>query len=419
MHQYPPDYVAGTELYTETLAAIQAAAGHHVAVFCPAPRLGDGGVPTAVIENGVRIYRIPIGPRSRSQVFRDTFRQRQLREAWQLVLRQEAPDLVHVQHLMGMPVGLVDPLLEAGIPYVVTLHDYWYFCANAQLLTNTDQTICAGPDQRALNCAQCALARSGREKIMGLAPAIAPLMRYRNAKLQAVLQKARYAIAPTDFVRQTSIDLGARSENVVLIRHGISLPDEKLVAANRRQAASRQDKAFHVGYIGSIGWQKGVHILIEAVNMLPPGRLRLTIYGDLTTFPDYVTQLQGMIQGPEVRLAGPVSRENLWTTLAGLDLVVLPTLWYETSSLVLDEAFAAGVPVVVSDIGVMSEKVEDNMNGRLFSPGDATALQQILSEIEEDPGLLDRWGEGIPAVQTIAEHVKEIEELYQSTLDTV
>jgi glycosyltransferase involved in cell wall biosynthesis len=244
-------------------------------------------------------------------------------------------------------------------------------------------------------------------------------MRSRTLRLRTVLQKARYAIAPTNFVRQTYIDLGAQGDNIVLIRHGISLPDEKLVAANRRQAALRQDKALHVGYIGSIGWQKGIHILIEAVNELPPGSVQLTLYGDLTTFPDYVAQLQGMIQKREIQLAGPLARENLWTALAELDLVVLPTLWYETSSLVLDEAFAAGVPVVVSDIGVMSEKVEDNINGRLFPPGDFTALQQILAEIAEDRGLLNRWRAGIPAVQTIAEHVREIEELYRSTLDTV
>ncbi len=164
VHQYPPDYVGGTELYTQTLATMQAEAGHHVAVFCPSPRSEKGRAMMADREAGVRVYRLLVGERTRTQVFRDSFGQRQLLGALQTILDQEAPDLVHVQHLMGMPTGLVDLLLDAGIPYVVTLHDYWYFCANAQLLTNTDQTICAGPDDRAVNCGQCALVRAGRKR---------------------------------------------------------------------------------------------------------------------------------------------------------------------------------------------------------------------------------------------------------------
>jgi glycosyltransferase involved in cell wall biosynthesis len=206
---------------------------------------------------------------------------------------------------------------------------------------------------------------------------------------------------------------------MVLIRHGITLPDEALLAANRRYATPARDKPLQIGYIGSIAWQKGVHILIEAFNDLPPGSVQLTIYGDLAAFPDYAAQLKEMIQQPGITLAGPLSREKLWPALAELDLVILPTLWYETSSLVLDEAFAATVPVVASNIGVMSEKVDDGRNGRLFPAGDTVALRQILTDIGENPALLDRWRTGIPPVRTIAEHVKEIEELYHSTLDTV
>jgi len=406
-------------MYTQTLATVQAEAGHHVAVFCPSTMREDGRAITADAEQDVRIYRIPLGSRTRTQVFRDTFRQKQLQAALQTILRQELPDIVHVQHLMGMPMGLVDLLVDANIPYVVTLHDYWYACVNAQLLTNTDQTICEGPDSLAINCGQCAVARTGREGAMWLAPAISPLMQYRKARLRTVLEKARYVIAPTNFVRQTYINLRVQSDNMVVIRHGIDLPDEAYWATRSKHTLPNGDRPLLVGYVGSIGWQKGVHVLIEAVNELPPGSVQVTIYGDLTTFPEYAAQLLEMIQLPDIKLAGPVSREHFWMAVAELDVVILPTLWFETSSLVLDEAFAAGIPVVASQIGVLNEKVEDGINGRLFSVGDAIALRDILVDILEDPGLLDRWRAGIPAVRTVDEHVREIEELYQSTLDTV
>ena len=419
VHQYPPDYMGGTELYTQTVAAAQAKAGHNVAVFCPSQADESGEMQMGVEEQGVHIYRVPLGARSRVQVFKDTFCQKCLQADLKSVLEKESPDIVHIQHLMGMPMNLAEQVAAANIPYVVTLHDYWYVCANAQLLTNTDQTICMGPDRFAFNCSQCALARVGRDELLWSAPAISPLMLVRNRRLHTVLEKAGTVIAPTNFVRQTYIDLGACSDNMAVIRHGIDLPNQLLETARRQHSPPGRDKPLQIGYIGSIGWQKGVHVLIEAVNKLPQSSIQLTIYGDLSTFPHYAAQLREMIQRPNITLSGLVSRENLWVALADLDTVILPTLWYEVSPLTIDEVFAIGIPIVASRIGAMSEKISDGINGRLFPPGDAAALADILQDISVDPGLLDQWRAGIPPVRTTQEHVREIEELYQSTLDTV
>jgi glycosyltransferase involved in cell wall biosynthesis len=380
---------------------------------------GNGRAIKADVEQSVRIYRIPLGPRTRTQVFRDTFRQRQLLAALQTILRQELPDIVHIQHLMGMPIGLVDLLVEATIPYVVTLHDYWYLCANAQLLTNSDQTICEGPDRRALNCGQCALVRAGGKKISWMAPVIAPVMQSRNNRLRSVLDRASRVIAPTDFVRQIYAGAGMSSGKMVTIRHGLEMPEKEVEITRQRQAARKQDGCLRIGFIGSIGWQKGVHVLIEAVNMLPAERVQLTLYGDLTSFPDYVSYLEEMIKHPGINLAGLISRENLWTALAEFDVVVMPTLWFEVSPLTIDEVFAVGIPIVASRIGAMSEKIADGVNGRLFPAGDVVALRQILMDVLDNPDHLNLWRAGIPSVRTIDEHVREIEELYQSTLDTV
>jgi glycosyltransferase involved in cell wall biosynthesis len=237
--------------------------------------------------------------------------------------------------------------------------------------------------------------------------------------LRGILDRASHVVAPTEFVRQTYAGAGISSDNMVTILHGIEMPEKELETARRRLATRQRDGCLRIGYVGSIGWQKGVHILIEAVNMLPTERVYLTLYGDLSSFPDYVTQLQGLVQHPGITLAGPVSREDLWMALAEFDVVILPTLWYETSSLILDEVFAMGIPVVASRIGVMAEKVRDGVNGRLFAAGDAVALHRVLLDLLENPDLLDDWRSGIPPVRTIHEHVGEIERLYQSTWHAV
>lgn len=412
VHQYPPHFIGGTELYTETLAKYQALAGHSVSVFCPYPQIGGDGFPEMHLEQNVRVFRVPLEPRSPTQVFLNSFRQPQLNRALEWVLEEEKPDIVHIQHLMGLPFALVDKITAVKIPFLITLHDYWYICANAQLLTNTEQEICDGPNSYFTNCAGCAFARAGWTKGIGLAPSIAPLFLFRNSRLGKILNQAQRLIAPTDFVYRTYSDLGAPTNKMLTVRHGLELPQEIINRALAARANRSRERPLHIGYIGGINWQKGIHVLIEALNRLPPDEVQLTVYGDLSSFPQYANQLRKSSTHSGITLAGPVSHEQIWLALASFDLLVLPTLWYETSSLILDEAFAVGVPVIASRIGVMVEKIEEGTNGRLFPVGDVNALSEIIYDLIKNPDTLQKWQEGIPRVRTIENHVRDIEEVY-------
>lgn len=421
VHQYPPHYVGGTELYTQTVAAAQAELGYKVAIFTPSPDVQtyESGKLLADHEHGVNIYRVPVGERSRSQIFLQTFRQPQLLKNWRAVLDAEQPDLVHIEHLMGMPVGAAFDLLDRAIPYVVTLHDYWYLCANAQLLTNTDQTICAGPDGLALNCARCAVARAGLKRTGGTAPLLAPVMKRRNRLASAVLEGAGRVIAPTGFVRDAYKSMIPQEFKIDVLPHGIRLPEFSSADMKHEWTKKRNDGRLRVGYIGSIAWQKGLHVLVEAVNSLSQDRVSLTIYGDLTAFPEYVVELEEMIARPGIELRGTLARDELWPAIASFDVVVVPTLWYETSVLVIDEVHAMKVPVIASDIGVMSERIVDGVNGRLFAPGDVAALKAVLCELFDSPAILEAWRDNIRPVYTIDEHISALEEIYAGVLDAV
>ena len=414
VHQYGPESVGGTELYTQTLARHQTRQGHEVAVFFPARQPAG---PTAASplrsehrDEGVRVYGIAAGERSPRQVFFSTFGEPSLSRAWQAVLAAERPDVVHVQHLMGLPLAVVDHIQTTGIPFVITLHDYWFPCANAQLITNYDQTVCAGPEWW-LNCARCALARAGRAEMGWLAPAVAPLLAYRSRQARQVLQRAQRIIAPTDFVRRTYEELGMPGERMIVIPHGIEIPATVEDAQLQRR---RLNGALHIAYVGSLAWQKGVHVLIEAVNELPHEGVRLSLYGGLDAFPDYVARLKRAARHPRIDFAGPLSRAELWQTLLQeVDVVVVPSIWYETASLVVQEAFAAKVPVVASRLGALQERVAHERDGLLFPAGDAGALRALLQRLRDEPDLLPRLSANIGPVRRMQEHAADVERVYQ------
>ncbi len=404
VHQYPPDYLGGTELYTQYLARRQAAAGLIPSVYVPVAGVDQG--PEAALEHGVRVYRRSIGSDGRTAVFLRTFWNRAAVSFLEDVLDREQPDLVHIQHLMGLPAGLVDMLNKRGIPYVLTLHDYWTLCANAQLMTNYDQTLCAGPD-RFLNCARCVLARGGLPDLAIARHGLAPLLARRNRLLATILKRAQAIIAPSAFVAEEIIRLGGPAERLVVVPHGIELPVE--MPARRATAAGE----LQVVYLGGISWQKGIHVLIEAAKELPSG-VQVTIYGDMSALAGYSDALRRQALGTAVTFAGRLEREQVWPALAAADVVVVPAIWYETSSLIAQEARAAGALVIASNLGALPERLTDGQDGLLFPPGDAPALHRLLLELHSQPERLRDLRAAITPVRQIDDHVRDIEAVYRS-----
>jgi glycosyltransferase involved in cell wall biosynthesis len=310
---------------------------------------------------------------------------------------------------MGLPSSLVNIIHDHNIPYLITLHDYWYICANAQLITNYDETICAGPNWY-LNCARCALARAGKPGLPYLQPAVAPLMAYRNLRLKTALNRAGQLIAPTHFVRQTYQELGIDSKKISVIPHGIR-PPEAMHHAKRQEG-----DPLRVVYIGGLSPQKGVHILVEAVNSLAPDSVRLNIFGDMTAFPEYSAALQRQARHHNIHFGGRLPHESLWNVLGESDLLVVPSLWYETASLIIQEAFAAGVPVLTSDIGALRERVRNDIDGRLFPAGDAAVLSAMLEDFFHHPEKLAKLAAQIQPVFTIDQHQQAVDKIYQLVL---
>jgi len=104
--------------------------------------------------------------------------------------------------------------------------------------------------------------------------------------------------------------------------------------------------------------------------------------------------------------------------MAAVDWVVVPSVWWENSPLVIQEAFAAGRPVICSDVGGMAEKVHDGVDGLHFRVGDAESLAATIHRAVRTPGLWERLREGIPEVHSMAEHADVLTDAYESLIAT-
>ncbi len=402
IHQYLPDHVGGTELYTRWLTRELTRRGHEVAIFHRRSAAGSGLVQRR--EDGSEIWAAWHGRFQPTDRFLSTFHQPFLRDAFSQALDQIQPALVHVEHLMGLPAAILTILQKRRIPYVVTLWDFWWVCANAQLLTNDTQEICAGPD-KFTNCARCVLARSGLSALKLAQPLLPLPLAQRNRILKNSLSQAAALIAPAPFVQNWYVHHGIPAAQMTVVPPGLDYPSP---ASHLTYHASRP---FRIGYIGGLSWQKGVHVLVNAFNRLSVPA-ELWIAGEPNFDPGYVTQLRQLAKG-DVRFLGKLERNGVWQMLTQVDVVVVPSLWYETFCFVVSEAFALGVPVIASDLGVLADRVRDGVDGFLFPPGDEAALAALLHRCQTEPDLIPDLRANIRPGLTVAQHTDQIEAIYR------
>jgi glycosyltransferase involved in cell wall biosynthesis len=164
--------------------------------------------------------------------------------------------------------------------------------------------------------------------------------------------------------------------------------------------------------LGSLAWQKGVHILLEAMQGLSPDRIRLRVYGNPALFPAYTAQLGAAVDPRNTSMEGVIPNDQVGRVFAETDLLVVPSLWYENSPVVIQESYAAGVPVLASRLGALTEKVRDGVDGKLVAPGDVPAWHAVLQQLASDPTLARTWRSNIREPLHIDQHVERLEQHY-------
>lgn len=425
VHHFPPRYISGAELRAYRTAAWLRDHGHDVSIVCvEAIENGDGDGLGFKDDTygGLPVRRLSFNLAAAPDPFRWAYDNPWIGEHLREYLAELKPDLLHLISGYLMTGSALRAAMDLDIPTVVTLTDFWFLCPRITLLRSNGQ-LCAPPFD-AITCTRCLGEEQRRYRIPGQ---IAPkLMRAfwqrqsnRAAQVQArmdflreTLSRTDAIISPSQFLRRLFIETGIAPERIVFSRQGRDFPGLTL-----EQAVKTPAEYLRIGYMGQVAPHKGVHLLFEAVRQMPGAALEVKAYGDSGPFPAYTRRLQRMArQDFRLSLAGVYERTKVSRVLQGLDVVVVPSVWYENSPNTILEAFAHRTPVIVSDLGGMAELVEDGVNGLRFAPGDASSLAAKLRLLLDDPGLLNRLREDIPPVKPVAQEMTELLEIYTSVI---
>ncbi len=441
IHDFLPQVQAGSEIYAFELCRELLNRGHHVTLVCaafdPARQHGHvtwrvvGGLPVVEIVNNWT-----------GATFEDTYRDPVITSRLASVLDAVQPDIVHIHNLLNLSFDFPRLVRQRGIRSVATLHDYTLVCpAGGQRIHTAESHVCHSIEVD--RCARCfgespfgaraawgrfangrpfarALTLAARTVRLAMpnlavnAAARLPSVAVSTAVIEERLQAARSLfdeidlfVAPSESMRSEFVSLGVPAERIKVSDYGFR-------SIETRREPGPGDGPLRIGFVGTLVWHKGVHVLIDALRDLPAGRYSVEIFGDLTVFPAYVADLRQRAAELPVRFAGPFAPDDRADAYRSIDVLVVPSIWLENSPLVIHEAFMAGVPVVGSDIGGIPGLVHHGENGLLFSAGDASALGGALRSLVDDRGLLERLAARRTPIKTIDEDAAEWEAAYSS-----
>jgi O-antigen biosynthesis protein len=403
VHGWPPWNRAGTELYAAWLVRRQAA-HRQVAVYARIadPRRDQGDV-VELLDGGARVRLVVNNFLQRDPLARNALRDRGFDRDFARLLDEERPQLVHVHHLAGHAASLAAVARRRGLPLVYQLQDWWIPCARVNLLDRW-RRACSGPG--AGKCSRC-LPLTG---LPGAALWNRLLYGYRARLLRRVLRGAEARIAGSRYVVDSHRALGVLrpTDEVHVLPYGVELGRP----AERPPRAPGAPLRF--GVIGSLLPHKGAHVAAAAFAGVDPSRATLTVWGDTAVDPAYAAELRGLAP---VDLRPPFAEADKPAVLAGLDVLVVPSLGLESFGIAAREALHHGVPVVASDRGALGELWEGGEPaGATFDPADPGALRAWVDRLVADHAILARWQAALPAVKTMADHAEEIERVYEEVL---
>ncbi len=396
------------------------AAGHEVAHFAtrdsrnlPSPT-SDHFAPPADFTEGGGLAQIAQLPR--------VFWSAPAAAAMERLLGAFRPDVAHLhapsRHLTP---AILEPLERAGVPVVMTLHDFKPWCTNRILFARGD------------TCERCRGGRHWRAVTTGcvqgsrLKSAVGALEAYLHDGRRAY-RSVRLWIAPSRFVLDMALSFGVDRESLRLLGHGVegagagggsgaSEAGARIAGADRGApepgAAGRgmpEPDAASPGapryalFAGRLSIEKGVKLLPAIAAAIAPAPLKVAGDGPLG---DWLAAQAA----PNLERLGHLEDAALAALRASAAAVIVPSLFYEHFGYTAAEALLDARPVVAARIGALPELVEHEVTGLVAEPGDGAALGALARRALEDP-LAPRWGEqGRARVLEIGDPARHVEGL--------
>lgn len=404
-----------------------------------------------IIKGDNRQYKLinsEIHYRNRATIDREIYHEASHNLILDFIKNQEY-DVVHIHSNLGIPVSVYKPIVQSGVKLFITVHEYYWLCPKRVMIDYLGKN-CEGPTDldKCSSCVRSSMKSESdftiklRSTLSEVAPFTLPYL-VRMKKLLASNKRAQRSESTNnqrlDIIENRfhsmieSLNQATKvlcvSQDVVdhLSRFGVA--KDKLIRQHiGSQIANTQTSSFKkisdgrikIGFIGGITYYKGVHLLVDAFLKLPLESIanaELHLYGKYEE--GYMQEMQNSISkypvhSSKVIIHGRYPFEDLPVLLESLSINVLPSLCADTAPQTIFESFSRNIPVIGPDIGGFKDFIVHDVNGLIFSSGDANDLSSCLLKVLSQPELVESYSENIPRLKNLDENMRELLSLYEN-----
>lgn len=426
-YTYYPDPVGGTEVYVAQLIAALHRLNVNGLVVAP------GSASETYVYDSITVERlaVPDAVSDLSELYGDG--DPRAAAEFGALLDRYAPDIVHL-HAFTRIVSLhwIEQAHARGIPVVFTYHTPTVSCLRSGLMRWGTQPCDGYLD--ADRCTRCRLNSLGLPVPLATLAARAPsplrkmsrphsggvwtalrmrdLVLAQHHALRKFLTLAERIVVLCEWTRRLLLLNELDPRKLAYVPHGLTPVQAPPVPVTHNPVLPNAIRLVSLGRLEPI---KGIDLLIHALAQAPNLPVTLDIYGIVQGRQSsaYEQKLRHLIaRDPRVRMLPPVANAQIHSILEQYDLLAAPSQWFETGPLVVLEAFAAGIPVLGSNLGGIAEKVDDGVNGLLVPPQDIQAWLAAISRVANDRALLARLRANIKPPRSVETVAREMVEVY-------
>jgi glycosyltransferase involved in cell wall biosynthesis len=443
-HTFLPKYLGGTEICTYELAKQYQQLGHKVVIFCSDPLSNNSSL--EIIKSyyqGIEIYTIPKNI-LKYKKFLNTYLDKKPIEPFQLLIKNFKPDIVHYHHLMHLSLDLAKLVKTFKIPQILTLHDFWFQCLTHQRIT-TDGKLCSnfsiekcshclsdiknsGPminttfslnnflkNDNKLNYVKNISKKifyriTGKTFYIFHKDKVIKIVKDRNKAIETLFSRLDLIIFPTKFLSNQFSKSIKNPQKTILSSDGINTE----VFKKFKRLSS---KSLRFGYIGSIIPTKGLDMILKAWPSLIKGNYNLKIYGNLETDKKYANNILHLAKNlKNIKFHGNFSPEKISEIYSEIDVLLVPSRWFENAPLVLRNATHTKTPVIAVSQGSIPELIIHNKNGLMYKNEDINGLIKQMNRFISDKKLISKMKNNYSHQKSIKENANELLTYYNQLI---
>lgn len=388
-NMYPPAILGGAEIIVQKMAQAMKKRGHEVIVITTSADNQQHIIDNDEIKvyqlNTTRLYQ----PYQQTQVNGIKKPLWHLFDLWNnktkkkvtKILKKEDVDIVHLNNYKGLSMAIFDVTSNLNIPLVFESHDFSLICPRANLI-RANNTLCKKPN---FICSQ-----------------------YINIQRKLLDDNVDLLIAPSNFMINKYHENGFFNNT-----KSTKIP---LAIDKKTQHHLKDYTTIDIMYIGSMGKHKGVDTLINAFKQIPDDNIHLHLVGKGYDLDEFKMMAK---DDERITFHGYVNNDEISKFYNMANLIVVPSICYDNSPMVIYESFTHSTPVIGSDIGGIPELINDNVNGHLFKPGDVNDLKNVLKDTIKDTKILQILEDN--ASHTLSDNsmdimIKKLEDEYEKLI---